>query len=769
MSDLDNILGRHYKTNVSNYSGVFATGNNYQKFDFVYNTGDGEFYYARQDTAAYMGAVSVNENLRYTLIPDGPATSDGLSHYILDGLNRPHDISANFEAGQIINLNGSTGSNDGQYKILSIEESTTVNNQLDLTGAAIMVLGISSSSIDHFEPSGSHAISLEVVDSDPSLNPDAWTSDLFFFDADYGATVNFKANNHRYQYGNGYYILQPKNINSLSCEFDLKFQNRTNREANALIHFLENKQGQQEKDKSSLNLAYSQGISGFRWDGNATFHPYDSTTTQSKTFYCADFSHSLNFENSNDINVRLRNFNTSLLNKSEQLFVNKADTYTGNFNYYENDVVFYTGNHEYYYCINDNNNIAPVQENIEWTRESGLFSNINTGYWTQDFNWKPSIGLSVDQKIRINNVSFDGKYTQIYQDGINESLLNLDLQFNNRDDEEAYAMLHFLEQKMGCKPFVFKAPSPYDSVKNFVCQEWSHSYVHKNNHNITARFEEFPFNLQADQYSNLVTEPILNSGELVFTSPFAFSKKDSEEDIGFGQIIKGRILLKNIGDSPIDLYNASVAARTIGSFSMIGQNGSNVPAVVGSDLEKSDYIFDLPVNEPSISDPSVDFDLKGKKIKLSKSYSAGIRGGQSFTVVTGSAGNYRPEKINGRVNSFFQNNVGQIKSTLSSSQKFFDCDYFVVEEFFKNNTVTQIAGGGEAFVDVLFGGIQQSEVSFEILTDQDVGINDTDNASSTIDSLEIIKLGGYYYGDLVVSSSTDYSPQTASLKVYIDY
>jgi hypothetical protein len=150
-------------------------------------------------------------------------------------------------------------------------------------------------------------------------------------------------------------------------------------------------------------------------------------------------------------------------------------------------------------------------------------------------------------------------------------------------------------------------------VKNFVCQEWSHSYVHKNNHNITARFEEFPFNLQADQYSNLVTEPILNSGELVFTSPFAFSKKDSEEDIGFGQIIKGRILLKNIGDSPVDLYNASVSARTGGSFSMVGQNGGNIPAVVGSDLEKSDYIFDLPVNEPLISDPSVDFDLRERK------------------------------------------------------------------------------------------------------------------------------------------------------------
>jgi hypothetical protein len=55
------------------------------------------------------------------------------------------------------------------------------------------------------------------------------------------------------------------------------------------------------------------------------------------------------------------------------------------------------------------------------------------------------------------------------------------------------------------------------------------------------------------------------------------------------------------------------------------------------------------------------------------------------------------------------------------------------------------------------------------LTDQGILIEDTDSSGSTVDSVEILKLGGYYYGDLVITSSTDYSPQTGLLKAYITY
>ena len=47
-----------------------------------------------------------------------------------------------------------------------------------------------------------------------------------------------------------------------------------------------------------------------------SFHPYDNTEVQSKKFVCSDFSHSLNFENSNDITVKLRNLESSILQKN---------------------------------------------------------------------------------------------------------------------------------------------------------------------------------------------------------------------------------------------------------------------------------------------------------------------------------------------------------------------------------------------------------------------------------------------------------------------
>ena len=61
------------------------------------------------------------------------------------------------------------------------------------------------------------------------------------------------------------------------------------------------------------------------------------------------------------------------------------------------------------------------------------------------FFWKPSISLSVAQKPKMNEIGLGAGYTQIYRDGINNNLLSLDLQFNNRTDSEARAILHFLE------------------------------------------------------------------------------------------------------------------------------------------------------------------------------------------------------------------------------------------------------------------------------------------------------------------------------------
>jgi phage-related protein len=742
-------------SNVINYSGVFETGANYQQFDITYSTGNRRFYYAKENIT-YGGGVSISDDKRFALLPHEAGPN---AHYIIDTFNRPDDVNAALQVGHVIDVSGTTGDNDGRYKILNIEKnytSTTVDN---LTGAAIKIWGTSPSSyIENFENTGSHVISLSTINATPESNPDLWSSDHFFFDADYGSSVNFRANNVRHEYGNGYYILQPRGINSLTFEANLKFNNRTNREANAVIHFVESHLGQLEVDSSSPNLKYKQGISGFRWDGNAMFNPYRSVENESKTFYCTDFNHSLNFENSNDVNLVLRNLDTSILRKSEQLYIRKADTYDDTVFYEKNDVAFYTGNHEHYYWHSDasSSNKDPAEIKNDFNERENYSQDLNTGYWTRDFFWKPSLSLNISNKPRMNEITVGGGYTQIYSDGINENLLNLDLQFNNRSDEEAYAILHFLEQKLGCKPFNFTPPAPYNRKKNFVCQEWTHAYNYKNNHSISAKFEEFPFNIDSEGYTNLNTDPQLEEGELVFSSPVSFSMDGEGERIIPGEKGKTRVKFKNIGDTPVQLYNAEAIERTIGTFDILGQSNSNVP-FVPYDLNKEDYIYTLPnVNFP--------FNLAGKTIKLSKSYTPGISdGGQMFTVVTGSAGNYKPEQVNGVSNSFFQNNRGQIKSGINENINtlYQDSDYYVVEDFFRQNTKSTIEGGEEGYIDIEFGDISQTSVYVNLRSNSDSIIDANGN------NIVVDLTNRYFYADLRVQSSTRYSPQVGELKVFI--
>ena len=517
---IGNLFKSEYLTHVSNYSGDYQTGVDYKKFDFVYYTGDGLFYYARQDAVDGAG-IFIQDNNRLSLIPDGPMTSDGQSHYILDTFNLLDAPGAEIKVGHLLNIDGSTGNNDGIYKVVDVKSDvSSLNGNPDLNGSVINVLPVEGS-FKNIEPAGPNELTVTAINAEPSDNTNVWAHDEFFFDADYGSTVNFRANNYKYEYGNGYYILQPKNINSLNIEVDLKFKNRTNRETNAIVHFLENHQGQHEQDVPSPNLRYSQGISGFQWDGDSTFHPYDNTEIQSKTFYCNDWTHDLNFENDNDISVKLRNLDTSILKKLDGLFVADIDEYSDSEYYEKNDIVYNVENKKFYYWYGDQSYAGknPTATQTEWNRNYGYHLDVNTDCWSRKFFWKPSLTLSVSQKPRLNEIGMGAGYSQIYRDGINESLLTLELNFNNRDDAEARAILHFLEQHYGAIPFQFNPPAPYERLKNFVCQEWTHTYNYKNNHSISARFEQYPIEMSASQVDNIITPDYANRWRITLRVP----------------------------------------------------------------------------------------------------------------------------------------------------------------------------------------------------------------------------------------------------------
>ena len=737
----------HIKT----YSGIFNPSNNYKKFDFVYNTGDGLYYYAKEDLISG-GSTSVSDSNRFALVD-----AQGFpSPFIVDTFNASHTLNE----GNVIKIEGSNSNSDGLYSISKIrvdivdEHPYVRDKRLNLgltnevTGTLIEVSPVSDNfSIKDTEFPSNDEIKISTMPVDPSVDEALWVKDEFFFDPDYGTTVNFQANNFRNMFGNGYFQVRPKGINSLGMTVDMQFKNRSNREANSIVHFVENHLGQLEKDRPSPNLLYKQGVSGFRWGGDSCFHPYDHIENQSKTFYCTDISHTLSFENSNDISLKLRSLEDSMLRKTVQggWIIGGGEAYDNTSEYEKNDFVLYTGNMQYYYWSGENPvvNKPPAEKNPEWTRERGYFSDLDVDYelyvdshqdllghfqanptvngisyplkkdwgrahyriygqfenrnvvryhWTRKFFWKPSLGLTVSQNPRMSNIAFKNGYTQLYSDGINENLLTLDLNFKNRDDKEARAILHFLEQKLGYIPFEFSPPAPYDKIKNFICEKWSHTYNFKDNHDISASFVQFPFNLSASDYEDLITPSKKSDGMLVFTSPVCLSRDIVEEALDPGEKIKARLRIENIGEKPVTLSGAVAGGDRIAegfpnydyeayvdSHPDLSSHFSKNPEVEGvSYPEKKDWgrahyeIFgkfegrvinfktnpaehypmgaftilgqqgnncpavldDTPANDYIVKIPNTfplyPFSLNNKWVKINKNYEDGPRGGQFF-------------------------------------------------------------------------------------------------------------------------------------------
>ena len=614
----------------------------------------------------------------------------------------------------------------------------------------IHVQGISNDiSIDEYEVADDYAISLTAINEDPT-NSDKWVTDRFFFDADYGATMNFETKNVDIQYENGYYKTFPASINSIGFSANLNFKNRTNREANAIIHFLENHLGQQEKDSTASWLKYSQGISGFRWDGNATFHPYDSIENQTKTFYCTQFNHSLNFEDSNDISLTLFNYDTSILNRAESLFVKSAETYDDSEYYIKDDVVFSDVNNQYYYWHSDASlsGKSPVVKNTEWTRESGLYTDLNKEYWTREFLWKPSLGLNISQQPRMNQIQNKSRYSQLYRNGINESLLEFSVSFNNRSDDEAYAILHFLENHLGYIPFLFSPPPPYETIQNFICKKWNHVYNYKDSHNITATFKQFPFNFEAEDLSNFGTQPLTGPGRLIFTKPVIFASKKNDARLDLSKPFRARMFFENIGGSSITINSISLNTSTSVNFSFLGQASNDVPMIVKHNLNSEDYTYNLPINS------TLPFNLSQQRIKLIDNFTSGPEGGQHFNSVNtdGSV-----------IAKFFQRNDGSIYSYALGESA--DCEYFIIKKFIQNNKDGVLKPGEVGYVDAVYLAASL-DIETLLVDENDNNINYTDSGGTSQGNIVLSRGDGYLTQAFTVSSSDNFSPHEGKLQIY---
>ena len=77
------------------------------------------------------------------------------------------------------------------------------------------------------------------------------------------------------------------------------------------------------------------------------------------------------------------------------------------------------------------------------------------------------------------------------KDGINYNNLEFTVSFNKRTNQEARAILKYLDDKAGFKIFSYTLPQPYNKTISVYCPEWNHTYNFNNNNDISVKFIEF--------------------------------------------------------------------------------------------------------------------------------------------------------------------------------------------------------------------------------------------------------------------------------------
>lgn len=152
---------------------------------------------------------------------------------------------------------------------------------------------------------------------------------------------------------------------------------------------------------------------------------------------------------------------------------------------------------KFFYCIKDHKSTSYNSPNSK----DGL------EYWTQDFVWRPSYGAKSDFVAINEELKMGEGKDYVTNMAINALPMELTLNFRNRTDKEARAIIHFLQEKSFAyesifsldykgdrllssevSAFNFEFSYPYRSDLKYTCTQFNHTISYRNNNNINAKF-----------------------------------------------------------------------------------------------------------------------------------------------------------------------------------------------------------------------------------------------------------------------------------------
>jgi phage-related protein len=173
----------------------------------------------------------------------------------------------------------------------------------------------------------------------------------------------------------------------------------------------------------------------------------------------------------------------------------EIDNYdTGGNSYVKNDVVAGYGAGgttlgRFYYNLGNTPTNAAAPEAAGGDAYWGGYTTYNNST-VPHFFWIPSYTASVSTEPQVDVVKFGDGYEQRTPQNISSELIKISLSFDKRDEKEVSAIAHFLHTRGAQEAFAFTPPSPYGSVKLFVCRSWDVTMNFKDNFSVKVTFEE---------------------------------------------------------------------------------------------------------------------------------------------------------------------------------------------------------------------------------------------------------------------------------------
>lgn len=293
----------------------------------------------------------------------------------------------------------------------------------------------------------------------------------WFYTPSYGSTVNFEADYTTLTYGDNYENSKIKNSNFLKVSADLKFNGISDLEAKSITHFYEN-QAYKNSPVSGL------GVLPVNMD---LFPPFSIKND----FYFKDLQYEYKYSDVNNLTLKVESPFISYLGWKEKLIPLTADNILR-----DNDKRSFS-KHDYL-LIKD---VSEDKSKGFWYYSGNGSTDLDFEFptqnlsWTKDFYFVPDMsnGLTVETDLTKNDY---GKFYNYERTSNLPKGKILNLNFSNRSDKEAKALLHFLESKGGVNSFIFGGLPNFEETGVYYCPSWSHTPVYADNNSITAKLVE---------------------------------------------------------------------------------------------------------------------------------------------------------------------------------------------------------------------------------------------------------------------------------------